>query len=72
MADNNDKRYRHLAQQRVLLTLKILLAHSVEGITPSQISIAVATSPSNTTRDLCNLQIAGLAHQRYGRWFSLL
>jgi hypothetical protein len=72
MADSNDKRYQHIAQQRVLLTLKILLAHSSEGITPSQISMTVKTSPSNTTRDLANLEIAGLAYQRYGRWFSLL
>lgn len=72
MTDDNERRYRNRAQQRVLLTLKLLLAHQADGITPSQIATAIQTLRSNTTRDLANLDIAGLARSRYGRWFPLL
>lgn len=72
MTDHNKNRYRNETQQRVLSTLKILIAHSADGIPPGQIATALETLASNTTRDLANLEIAGLARQRHGRWFPLV
>jgi DNA-binding IclR family transcriptional regulator len=62
-------KYQNAAQQRVLQTLLVLAAHGHEGIAPSEVARAVGTLPSNTTRDLANLRLAGLADEHHGRWY---
>jgi hypothetical protein len=63
----DDTNYRNAAQQRVLLTLAFL-AQRREGALPGEIAQSLGTLPSNTTRDLANLRLAGLAVARDGRW----
>ena len=60
--------YTNAAQQRVLKTLRVLIEHIAEGVTPGEIAAEVNTLPSNTTRDLANLHIAGFAEAIEGRW----
>lgn len=62
-------KYQNFAQQRVLQTLLVLAAHGHDGIAPSEVARAVDTLPSNTTRDLANLRLAGLAEEHDGRWY---
>ena len=65
---NNDK-YINAAQQRALRTLLILAEHDLDGLTPGEIARQLDTLPSNTTRDLANLRLAGLAEMlASGRW----
>lgn len=54
-------KYINVAQQRALRTLLILADHDLEGLTPGEIARQIDTLPSNTTRDLANLRLAGLA-----------
>lgn len=64
----NDK-YINVAQQRALRTLLILAEHDLDGLTPGEIARQIDTLPSNTTRDLANLRLAGLAEMLdNGRW----
>ena len=64
----NDK-YINAAQQRALRTLLILAEHDLDGLTPGEIARQLDTLPSNTTRDLANLRLAGLAEMlTNGRW----
>lgn len=63
-------RYRNAAQQRVLRTLRLLADLSATGASPSDIAAGVGTLRSNTTRDLANLRIAGLASAANGRWYA--
>lgn len=53
--------YRSEAQQRILRTLMCLFGNEIHGLSASDVAQAVETTPSNTTRDLANLQLAGLA-----------
>lgn len=55
--------YHNEAQQRILKTLMCLFGHEVNGLTPSEIAKAVETSNANTTRDVANLEIAGVAER---------
>lgn len=65
---NSDK-YINVAQQRALRTLLILADHDLDGLTPGEIARQLDTLPSNTTRDLANLRLAGLAEMLpNGRW----
>lgn len=58
------------AQVRVLQTLLLLQGHEFQGLAPSEVSKALNTTPSNTTRDLRVLAHLGLAEQipETGRW----
>lgn len=63
------EKYTNAAQQRILRTLLILAEHALDGVTPGEIARQLATLPSNTTRDLANLRLAGLAEvMANGRW----
>lgn len=62
------KKYVNAAQQRVLKTLRILIDHAAADMAPGEIASEVDTLPSNTTRDLANLRIAGLVETDEGRW----
>lgn len=57
------ERYINAAQQRILQMLQRLAGHEIEGISPSELAIALRTSASNVTRDLANLKEAGLAQK---------
>lgn len=55
--------YTVAAQQRVLKTLLAMFGHEIDGLAPGQIANLVKTSASNATRDLFNLEKAGLAER---------
>jgi DNA-binding MarR family transcriptional regulator len=65
----SDENYANQAQQRVLRTLVVLLERGSVGALPGEIAERIGTIPSNTTRDLANLRLAGLATSVNGRWF---
>lgn len=58
--------YRSTAQQRLLKTMLNLMGHEVDGVSITQLSQAVGASPANTTRDVANLELAGLAERVIG------
>ncbi len=62
--------YTNAAQQRVLQLLLRLAGHEVDGLAPGELAKALSTTPSNITRDLFNMQAAGVAEQvqESGRW----
>ncbi|HJW23773.1 MAG TPA: IclR family transcriptional regulator [Rhodocyclaceae bacterium] len=64
------QRYRNEAQQRILKVMLLLAGNEFNGLAPSDLAKAVDTNPSNITRDLANLQEAGLAEPLAdtGRW----
>lgn len=63
-------KYRNNAQQRVLAVMLRLAGHEVDGLAPGELASAMSIQPSTITRDLANLQIAGLAEKIPGteRW----
>jgi DNA-binding IclR family transcriptional regulator len=64
-----DEKYLNAAQQRALRTLLMLAEHDLDGLSPGEIARHLKTLPSNTTRDLANLRLAGLAEAlANGRW----
>ncbi len=67
-----EPKYCSASQQRVLRTLLVLANHPVEGVLPGVIAAHLQTLPSNTTRDLANLRIVGLARKDKGLWFPTL
>lgn len=62
----SDEKYINAAQQRALRTLLMLAEHDLDGLAPGEIARHLKTLPSNTTRDLANLRLAGgrIARQR--------
>lgn len=63
------EKYINAAQQRILRTLLTLAEHDLDGLSPGEIARSLDTLPSNTTRDLANLRLAGLAEALpSGRW----
>jgi len=64
------EKYRSSSQQRILRVLIALAGHEITGLTPGDVARAAEVTPSNATRDLNNLAIAGLAEQIQsdGRW----
>jgi len=62
--------YTNASQQRLLTVLMCLFADLVDGVAPAAIARETGSSPANVTRDLHNLQIAGLAarDEETGRW----
>lgn len=62
--------YTNEAQQRILRLVGTLAGHEITGLMPSEIAKAQQCSAPMVTRDLANLQEAGLAEQvpETGRW----
>ncbi|WP_257385048.1 hypothetical protein [Tahibacter caeni] len=67
-----EEKHWNVAQQRVLRTLRVLVEHGNEGLLPGKVAELVGTIPSNATRDLANLRIAGLAQQIDERWYPAM
>lgn len=65
-------KHRNQAQQRVLQTLSVLIDRGEAGALPGEIANALGTIPSNTTRDLANLQLCGFARAVDGRWYAVI
>jgi len=63
------EKHWNVAQQRILRTLLVLAEHGAEGLPPGKVAELVGTIPSNATRDLANLRIAGFAHYAEERWY---
>lgn len=55
--------YTNNSQQRILAVVLALFDDVVNGVAPVALARAVATSLPNITRDLANLQAAGLAER---------
>jgi len=55
--------YHCESQQRVLKVLMGLFGHEILGLAPSQVAQANGISAGNTTRDLWNLEQAGLVER---------
>ena len=55
--------YHCTSQQRILKTLMCLFGHEIDGLTPSQVAQLAGSSASNATRDLWNLELAGLVER---------
>lgn len=68
--DRDPKAYEHEGQQRILALVQLLAGHEITGMAPAEIARHQACSASCVTRDLANLQIAGLAEPvpETGRW----
>lgn len=54
------ERYKNEAQQRIFKVVFVLFGHVVNGLPPSAIAREVGCSNAVMTRDLANLNIAGL------------
>lgn len=65
-ADTTPRGYHCESQQRILGVLMSLFGHEIEGISPSNIAKANNITPANTTRDLWNLERAGLIERLPG------
>ncbi len=65
-----NERYHSNSQQRILKVMLALAGHEVKGLAPGEIAAGLRVTPSNVTRDLANLRIAGLAEDidESGRW----
>lgn len=55
--------YRCTSQQRILKVLLCLFGHEIEGLTPGQVAKLADTTAANATRDLWNLEEAGLVER---------
>jgi DNA-binding IclR family transcriptional regulator len=65
-----EERYVNESQQRVLRVLLALSGYEIVGLAPGELAKGLSISASHVTRDLANLQIAGLAEEIVdtGRW----
>lgn len=59
-------KYHCAAQQRILKVMLCLFGHEIDGLTPGQVAKLANTTPTNATRDLWNLQEAGLVERLPG------
>lgn len=59
-------KYHCAAQQRILKVLMCLFGHEIDGLTPGQVAKLAETTAANATRDLWNLEEAGLAERLPG------
>ena len=50
-------------QQRILKTISVMFGHEIDGLAPGQIAKLVGCTASSTTRDLFNLEKAGMAER---------
>lgn len=67
----SDERYLNASQQRILRVMLALSGQEVNGLAPGEIAKGLGLDPSMLTRDLANLEIAGLAEEIIGtggRW----
>ena len=62
----SQNKYHCASQQRILKTLMCLFGHEIDGLTPGQVARLANTTPANATRDLWNLQEAGLVERLPG------
>lgn len=62
--------YTNDAQQRILNLVLAMFGDVVNGFTPTQLCKSTGATPSSMTRDLANLQEAGLAerNEETGLW----
>lgn len=63
-------KYTNDAQQRLVKLVLVMFGDVVNGYLPSELAKAVGASPGTMTRDLDNLETAGLARpdEETGRW----
>ena len=63
-------KYTTHAQQRLVKLVLVMFGDVVNGYLPSELAKAVGASPGTMTRDLDNLETAGLARpdEETGRW----
>jgi DNA-binding IclR family transcriptional regulator len=63
-------KYENDGQQRILKVLLALSGHEIEGLAPGELAKGLHLTPAQITRDLANLQLAGLAEEiaATGRW----
>jgi DNA-binding IclR family transcriptional regulator len=59
-------KYHCASQQRILKVLLCLFGHEIDGLTPGQVAKLAGITPANATRDLWNLQEAGLVERLPG------
>lgn len=55
--------YRCASQQRILKVLMCLFGHEIEGLAPGQVAKLAEITAANATRDLWNLEEAGLVER---------
>lgn len=58
--------YRCESQQRILRVLMCLFGHEIDGLAPGQVAKLADTTAANATRDLWNLEEAGLIERLPG------
>ncbi len=61
--NTSPRKYHCESQQRVLKVLMCLFGHEIDGLAPGQISKMVDITAANATRDLWNLEEAGLVER---------
>lgn len=63
-------KYTNDAQQRLVKLVLVMFGDVVNGYLPSELAKAVGASPGTMTRDLDNLDTAGIARvdEETGRW----
>lgn len=66
----SDNKYLNSSQQRILQVLMAMFGHEIQGIAPGELAKGLNITPSEATRALANLRIAGIAEQlaETGRW----
>jgi DNA-binding IclR family transcriptional regulator len=57
------KNYRCTSQQRLIKVLMCLFGHEIDGLAPGQIAKMTGITAANATRDLWNLEEAGLVER---------
>lgn len=58
--------YRCASQQRILKVLMCLFGHEIDGLAPGQVAKLAGITAGNVTRDLWNLEEAGLVERLPG------
>lgn len=66
MNDTKAVNYNCASQQRILKVLLCLFGHEIDGLTPGQVAKLAGTTAPNATRDLWNLEAAGLTERLPG------
>lgn len=56
-------KYHCAAQQRILKVMLCLFGHEIDGLKPGQVAKLAGISAENATRDLGNLEEAGLVER---------
>lgn len=60
---NPVRNYSCASQQRLLKVLMCLFGHEIEGLAPGQVAHLAGVTAANATRDLWNLEEAGLVER---------